>query len=49
MGKVLYMSWLPKREELDPKQVSAVGFDVAQEGRLYVSGAKGSDPIDTID
>ena len=27
------MSWLPKRDKLDPVQASAIGFAVAQEGR----------------
>ncbi len=32
------MSWLPKREKLDPKQASAFDFVVAQDGNFYVSG-----------
>ncbi len=32
------MSWLPKGEELDPKQASAADFAVAQSGNFYVSG-----------
>ena len=32
------MSWLPKREKLDPKQVSAIDFAVAQDGNFSVSG-----------
>lgn len=32
------MSGLPKREKLDPKQVSAFDFVVAQGGNFYVSG-----------
>ena len=27
------MSWLPKRDKLDPVQASANGFAVAQEGK----------------
>ena len=45
---LIAMSWLPKREKLDPKQASAIDFAVAQDGNFYVSGeagtgAKGSD------
>ena len=29
------MSWLSKREKLDPVQASAVDFAVAQEGNFY--------------
>ena len=29
------MSWLPKRDKLDPVQTSAVGFAVAQEENFY--------------
>lgn len=32
------MSWLPKREKLDPKLVSAIDFAVAQDGNFCVSG-----------
>ena len=32
------MSWLSKREKLNPKQTSAIDFAVAQEGDFYVSG-----------
>ena len=32
------MSWLPKREKLDPVQASAIDFVVAQEGTFYVNG-----------
>lgn len=32
------MSWLPKREKLDPKQASAIDFAVAQDGNFHVSG-----------
>ena len=35
------MSWLPKREKLDPKQASAFDFVVAQGGNFYVSGEAG--------
>ena len=30
------MSWLPKREKLDPVQASAIDFVVAQEGNFYI-------------
>ena len=36
------MSWLPKGEELDPKQASAVDFAVAQSGNFSVSGVVGA-------
>ena len=29
------MSWLPKRDKLDPVQASAIDFAVAQEGNFY--------------
>ena len=32
------MSWLPKRDKLDPVQASAVDFVVAQEGNFYIKG-----------
>ena len=32
------MSWLPKREKLDPPGASAIDFAVAQDGNFYVSG-----------
>ena len=32
------MSWLPKREKLDPVQASAVDFAVAQEGNFSIKG-----------
>ena len=35
------MSWLPKREKLDPVQASAVDFVVAQEGDFYIKGEAG--------
>ncbi len=36
------MSWLAKREKLDPKQASAIGFAVAQKGNFSVSGVVGA-------
>lgn len=36
------MSWLPKREKLDPPGASAIGFAVAQNGNFYVSGEAGA-------
>ena len=36
------MSWLSKREKLDPKQALAIDFAVAQEGSFYVSGEVGT-------
>lgn len=36
------MSWLPKREMLDPVQASAVDFAVSQDGNFYVSGEAGT-------
>lgn len=36
------MSWLPKREKLDPKLVSAIDFAMAQGGNFYVSGEANS-------
>ena len=30
------MSWLPKRDKLDPVQTSAIDFAVAQEGNFYI-------------
>ena len=35
------MSWLPKREKLDPVQASAVDFAVAQEGKKKVEKVGG--------
>ena len=32
------MSWLPKRDKLDPVQASAVDFVVAQEGNFSIKG-----------
>lgn len=36
------MSWLPKRETLNPKLVSAIDFAMAQDGNFYVSGEAGA-------
>ena len=36
------MNWLPKRENLDPKQASAIDFAVAQDGNFYVPGEAGA-------
>ena len=30
------MSWLSKREKLDPVQASAIDFAVAQEGNFFI-------------
>ena len=35
------MRWLPKRDKLDPVQVSAIDFVVAQEGNFYIKGEAG--------
>ena len=35
------MSWLPKRDKLDPVQASAVNFAVAQEGKKKVEKVGG--------
>ena len=32
------MSWLPKRDKLDPVQASAIDFAVAQEWNFYIKG-----------
>lgn len=40
--KKYVMSWLPKREKLDPKLVSAIDFAMAQDGNFYVSGEAGA-------
>ena len=37
----MVMSWLPKRDKLDPVQASAIDFVVAQDGNFYVSGEAG--------
>ena len=36
------MSWLPKRDKLDPVQASAVDFVVAQEGSFSAKGEAGA-------
>ena len=36
------MSWLPKRDKLDPVQASAIDFAVAQEGNFYIKGEAGA-------
>ena len=36
------MSWLPKRDKLDPVQASAIGFAVAQEGNFSIKGEAGT-------
>ena len=36
------MSWLPKREKLDPVQASAIDFAVAQEGNFSIKGEVGT-------
>ena len=36
------MSWLSKREKLDPVQASAIDFAVAQEGNFYIKGEAGT-------
>ena len=36
------MSWLPKRDKLDPVQASAVDFAVAQEGNFSIKGEAGT-------
>ena len=38
----MVMSWLPKRDKLDPVQASAVDFAVAQEGNFYIKGEAGT-------
>ena len=35
------MSWLPKRDKLDPVQASAIDFAVAQEGKRKVEKVGG--------
>ena len=35
------MSWLPKRDKLDPVQTSAIDFAVAQEGNFSIKGEAG--------
>ena len=36
------MSWLPKRDKLDPVQASAIDFAVAQEGSFNIKGEAGT-------
>ena len=36
------MSWLPKRDKLDPVQASAIDFAVAQEVNFYIKGEAGA-------
>ena len=36
------MSWLPKRDKLDPVRASAIDFAVAQDGNFYISGEAGT-------
>ena len=36
------MSWLPKRDKLDPMQASAIDLAVAQEGNFYIKGEVGT-------
>ena len=36
------MSWLPKRDKLDPVQASAIDFAVSQEGNFYIKGEAGT-------
>ena len=36
------MTWLPKRDKLDPVLTSAVDFAVAQEGSFYIKGEAGT-------
>ena len=38
----MVMSWLPKRDKLDPVQASAIDFVVAQEGNFYIKGEAGT-------
>ena len=35
------MSWLPKRDKLDPVRASAIDFAVAQEGNFSIKGEAG--------
>ena len=34
------MSWLPKRDKLDPVQAAAIDVAVAQEGNFYIKGGR---------
>ena len=36
------MSWLPKRDKLDPVRAAAIDFAVAQEWRFSVKGEAGT-------
>ena len=36
------MSWLPKRDKLDPVQALAIDFVVAQDGNFYIKGEAGT-------
>ena len=36
------MSWLPKRDKLNPVQAAAIDFAVAQEGNFYIKGEAGT-------
>ena len=36
------MSWLPKRDKLDPVQAAAIDFAVAQDGNFYIKGEAGT-------
>ena len=36
------MSWLPKRDKLDPVRALAMDFAVAQEGNFYIKGEAGT-------
>ena len=36
------MSWLPKRDKLDPVRASAIDFAVAQKGNFYIKGEAGT-------
>ena len=37
------MSWLPKRDKLDPVQASAIDFVVVQEGNFSIKGEAGTE------
>ena len=39
------MSWLPKRDKLDPVQASAIDFAVAQEGKKKVEKVGGGGDV----
>lgn len=36
------MSWLPKRNWLDPAQTSVIDFAAAQDGNFYIKGEAGT-------